>query len=203
MGYVERSLGPRPRPTLTIDSVQRRLPGEVRPFPCSYDIDSVGLDDGLDSGGRPSGDYLRLRLLFGQGITWMFVVGQPVSSSWDHALWFIDPPSDPEEEVQGRPRARCAPFVLPPLYAGVVVEPAGAPPRRLGLVGATFEADVELGGPWGAELRLALRGPDSSPAELVWTGGPGSGGTWRLQEGAGDHDLVPGERVAFVDPLVR
>lgn len=183
MGYVERTLGPRPRPTLTIG-------GEA------YDVDYVGLDDG----GGPS---LRLSLQLGQGLMihrWILLAWQPSeTATWDDGFWTVDcAVAEVEEEAHGPPsRARCAPFALPPLYAGVVLERAGAPSRRLELVGATFEADVEPGAR-RVELRLALQG-----AELVWAGGPDARAAWCFVEGGVARELVAGERVTFVDPLPR
>lgn len=185
VAYTERTLGPRPRPTLTIDGEE-------------YDVDYAGMDDGHDR--RPEATF-RFLLELGRGLMlhrWVVAASQPDAGVWFDNFWTKDcAVAEVEEEEHGAvTRARCAPFVFPPLHAAFVLEsPQG--PRRFGLVGATFEADVEPGAR-RVVVRFALEG-----AELTWAGGPDARAAWRLAEGGAERALEAGERVTFADPLAR
>ena len=185
MPYAERTLGSRPRPALTIGGA-------------AYDVDHVGMDDG-----REEGASIRFLLQLGRGLMihrWVVVARQPGAAGWFDSFWTVDCAAAEVEEEEHGPvsRARCAPFVLPPLHGAFVLERAGGPARRFRLLGGTFEADVEPGAR-RVEVRFTLEGD----VELVWSAGPDASATWRLTEGGATRAPEADERVTFVDPLVR
>lgn len=185
MGYVERSLKPPRRSALHLGMIG---------VTDAYDIDSVGMDDGLDR--RPEATF-RVLFQLGQGYMiylWVVAAVQPGAPyTWFHSFWTKDcAVYEVDREEHGPPRrVRCEPFVLPRIYETFVLEaPGGERAYRLGDV--TFFAHLDEG-VGRLELRLDLTDQAGRPCELTWSNAAG----WRLHEARDWRALVAGERVTF------
>lgn len=186
MGYVERSLKP------ARHALQLGLLGPADAE--AYDVDFVGMDDGLDR--RPDATF-RVVLQLGQGyMIYLYVVAavQPDSPhSWFHSFWTKDcAVAHVDMEEHGPPRhVRCAPLVLPRLHDTFVLEaPSGE--RRYSIGEVSFSAHVDDGAA-GLEVRFELTDEQARPCELSWSSVAG----WRFHELRDWRALVAGERVTF------
>jgi hypothetical protein len=151
----------------------------------SFDIDWVGMDDGLDRDERTN---FRFLFQLGSGyMIYLYVIGitRAGAGPWFHTFWTKDCAVAEVEMVEHGPpdEVRCERFVLPRLHDTLVLEgPNGARKFRIGV--STFDARVDR-----QTTRLEVRF-ELEDGELVWnTDG------WRL----GGRPLGAGERVTFAD----
>lgn len=188
MAYHERPLKPRGRLHLDGDG---------------FDIDSFGMDDGLD---RDPDSTFRFLFQLGNGLMiyrYVLCAMQPGDDRWMHTFWTKDcAVAYVEEEEHGPPDAVLAERVpLPPPFRRFRLEgndPPGA--RDFTVTELTFDAAYRNNAGRFLRIRFGLRDPAGGPATLTWS----LADRWQLTEGDPHglpRALTGAERVTFAEAL--